>query len=911
MRLYSLRLLLVPLIILIGISVLSQAGKPWEELKKACELALHQREEALALAYSAHYNERREEQLNTKALNGLRAVLPALETNPLAGADMLFRVYQATGELEHYFGNTDSALAYYKKAIGLMHKKELADSLFFRPLLYAGLIHYGRGHIDSAALVFLKADSIQQRYGTALEESQRLYNTLGVLDYEAGNYRQARNFFTKALERIDRNDPFSLDLESNYLINLAQAEAKLGEYDEALASYGQILHMGRNTNEIRHNMALIHLEKAEAPKALKVLAGVTLEGSKQAQLHNTWARALLMLNDTMRARQHLDSALLVLATSGTDISTLGNTNMLLGKLGMARGDEDQAILYFSEAIHYFYPSFNTTYADSVPQTFSGIFAYISLYEALVSKAQAYHAAWQKNKSTRLADMELQCYQGAYKLLDHVMDTYESDDARLFITRSRNASHDAPISIAYDLYKATGDRKYLEALYHIDQQNKASVLALNVINASGNDPRQLEASRIKKQITRLSLSRMADSTATSRLNKEIMELELRLAQLKDRSQGLQRSWQKIPALKDLQQMLDKRSVIVSYHLSGNILTTTTISAEALHADRRILPQNFWPMLQWALRAYRDPATVPASSYPLYRILFPDLDAMLPSRVIIVPDNELHYLPFEVLQDSAGRFAIEKFSIQYQYSTAFLKKEGKGADMKDMLSFAPFASAGAEGFAALPSSLEETSGNPGIVLVDRKASREEFLKRAGLSGTIHLATHATAGPASGSSYLVFKGPHGMPELLYGDEIYNLDLRKNDLVILSACETASGDLLKGEGVMSLSRAFTYAGSRNIVTTLWKADDRSTAYLSTRFLGYLKKGYPKDLALQQAKLDLLKDPKIHPRNKHPYYWAHFIFIGNYTPAGKLVSPLVVVAILIIAGIAGWLVKKKFLSGS
>ena len=89
--------------------------------------------------------------------------------------------------------------------------------------------------------------------------------------------------------------------------------------------------------------------------------------------------------------------------------------------------------------------------------------------------------------------------------------------------------------------------------------------------------------------------------------------------------------------------------------------------------------------------------------------------------------------------------------------------------------------------------------------------------------------------------------------------------------------GLLVRGEGIMSLSRAFAYAGCSNIITSLWVANDFSTAWLMRRLHVYLDKNYTVDQALQQAKLDYLKDEKINPRLKHPFYWSHLVFVGNH----------------------------------
>ena len=79
------------------------------------------------------------------------------------------------------------------------------------------------------------------------------------------------------------------------------------------------------------------------------------------------------------------------------------------------------------------------------------------------------------------------------------------------------------------------------------------------------------------------------------------------------------------------------------------------------------------------------------------------------------------------------------------------------------------------------------------------------------------------------------------LYAGEIADLKLDSTQLVILSACETGAGQLVKGEGLMSLSRAFAYAGCPNIITSLWKAEDRTTAYLTQQLHYYLEKIIPK----------------------------------------------------------------------
>ena len=106
----------------------------------------------------------------------------------------------------------------------------------------------------------------------------------------------------------------------------------------------------------------------------------------------------------------------------------------------------------------------------------------------------------------------------------------------------------------------------------------------------------------------------------------------------------------------------------------------------------------------------------------------------------------------------------------------------------------------------------------------------------------------------------------------EIMRLRLNA-DLVTLSACRTGLGKMVSGEGVLGLTRAFLYAGSRSVVASLWNVNDTATAELMKIFYQNLRRGLSKDEALRQAKLRLLhgKQQNWH----HPYFWASFVLVG------------------------------------
>jgi CHAT domain-containing protein len=157
----------------------------------------------------------------------------------------------------------------------------------------------------------------------------------------------------------------------------------------------------------------------------------------------------------------------------------------------------------------------------------------------------------------------------------------------------------------------------------------------------------------------------------------------------------------------------------------------------------------------------------------------------------------------------------------------------------------------------------------------AAREELIKKGELDhfDYIHFATHGFVNaqyPELSGLLLTQDARSSEDGILYTGEILGLNLDA-DLVTLSACETALGKKIEGEGVRGLTTSFLFAGAKNVVASLWKVADESTSQLMIAFYNELLAGKDKASALRAARLSLLRDERYH----HPYYWAPFIQIG------------------------------------
>ncbi|MCK6693362.1 MAG: CHAT domain-containing protein [Thermoanaerobaculia bacterium] len=289
--------------------------------------------------------------------------------------------------------------------------------------------------------------------------------------------------------------------------------------------------------------------------------------------------------------------------------------------------------------------------------------------------------------------------------------------------------------------------------------------------------------------------------------------------------------------------------------------------------------------------------------LYRRLILPVAGLLPGRIIIVPEGNLWYLPFEALLAGAPAdadnfrtypFLFKEKAISYALSPDFQVETALAPPLKageKWLGLAPFSTLPAAGnnssasralppadsFPPLPFSGKEVADIAALVQGDAwlgaDAQPGRFRSEAARYRMLHLATHSCADDRQGDySWLAVAGSG---EILPAKDLYQFSLAA-EMVVLSACESGGGKLLRGEGIIGLVRAFSFAGARSVVATLWVANDQSTTSLMVEFYRNLKRGLPKDLALKAARMDLLKQAS---GVMHPFYWAGFRLYGHVAP--------------------------------
>ena len=369
---------------------------------------------------------------------------------------------------------------------------------------------------------------------------------------------------------------------------------------------------------------------------------------------------------------------------------------------------------------------------------------------------------------------------------------------------------------------------------------------------------------------------------------------------------------VQSVGNLQQRIPENTTLVRYLYIYDRLFACVVSPEGI--SLKPIPYIDMALYLRELRKSDDIASIAPILHKLYNTLWkPIADKINTENIIIVPDQELFNLSFEMLtskkvssyEELASHSLISKYNISYNYSLFLIESETKILDFeKNFVAFVPEfnRTMKTDYELAITDSLELdksyltllpqpfsfnlaskfTKKFNGSSFLNEKASKQVFSQTAKEHKIIHIGTHAEADNTNPElSRLVFAknvadNSNINNNYLYTYEIYNQDLSSN-LAILTACNTGKPTYQPGEGMISLAHAFNYAGSESILTSLWEIDEQSSAQIVDYFYGFLEKGLPKDKALREAKLSYLANS--YDEALSPNYWAGLVLMGDVSP--------------------------------
>ena len=287
----------------------------------------------------------------------------------------------------------------------------------------------------------------------------------------------------------------------------------------------------------------------------------------------------------------------------------------------------------------------------------------------------------------------------------------------------------------------------------------------------------------------------------------------------------------------------------------------------------------------------------------RIFSPIHEELVSSEVIYIsPDSSLNKIPFHLLTDKYSKNTGKILNLRLVTSgrdLINLKTEEKDLATTESIVIANPDFNYAEGnnqlldrsekkkWSSLPGTQKEGKIIASLLntsYVGEQKARKKFIKSLSSPKVLHIATHAfynaETGDSLNNSGMVFAGANVLPakdSILSPEEISVLDLNSTALTVLSACETGIGEVLEGGSMASIQRAFTIAGTRSVINTLWKVDDYSSMAFMKEFYGYLIQGKSLEEAMKHTR-NYFKNHPI-PGWRAPYYWAAFQLYGDWRP--------------------------------
>lgn len=821
---------------------------------------------------------------NYRLGNYKKAYNYGVQTKEIAESYSIFQDYMKNDILDilttsaRYVGLYDLGLSYaYEK---LKYNQSQNDFLNLSHTYNSMALIYKRFHdINRALEYFKKSLELRKRY--APQWTPYVSVNIGEMYLEYGNTDSAFTWFQNTLKILNEQDVQENILYSALYSSISVILAKQDDFEPAIKYIDKCLDIRSqyfNTDNIHYTDFLIIKaeilissgELSDAKVILEQLKENYLDKNNSPQIisryHKTLARLFKAENKISEAIKEYQKSIIILSRDFEDM----DINHLPDKSDFFYGKDKLLYVIIQKTI-----LINDLYMET------GDFQYLSLVTD------------HYNFSLRLINMMIDDQSGMLSVSDLFKDY-----SHLYETAIK-----AAVSLN-ELYPDEKNYRNISSYMEASRMNHTKVLyRLNQVINYGGIPDSVV--HRKAELESIIASNRIDSTEESgnlsekfRMEQELDRIQF-LLKNKTRNIGLVRTID-FDLLRQSQRKLNRKKIILQYYFGEEklyLLATTKLS-------------NKFLSLSWTQKEKQDLDNfIRQLKVPDYNSGMVDLnkrvyhslglDSVLTAEVreiVVIPDRELYFIPFDALKDEGDNFIISKYTIYTESSLFFMNAKKNRVDKSiSLLGLAPFAEEGAESitpdtvrryssmdFYPLPGTKNEVETIQkligGIIRTGSSATEKFFRENAQNSEIIHLSSHSYLDDTDPffNSIIFAPGPGKDDGYLHTHELYGLNLVA-DLVTLSACNTGIGSFLDGEGMISLATGFRSAGVKNIVMSLWNLPDDATSEVMMKFYNYLKAGRKKADALRLAKLDYLKSADQNASS--PYFWAASVFIGTNSP--------------------------------
>jgi len=818
--------------------------------------------------------------------------------------------------------------------IPILVKAELLNNL--------GNAYLLKDNFNKAYYYYSKAYQIKLKNPTNLYDLAITAFNIGIIHEAQGDYKKAIEFYKKSAEYDLQNQGEEVGFISDIYVALSNVYTLKNDLEKAEEYIEKALHMSisifgkdnLNVANVYTSYARLlklkekHKESLEFDKKALVIREKSNGIYNQFPIENlmSMAKTYAVIGLYIESKKKYIEALRRIKKLNSKVLE-ANCYLGLGSLHLQIGANKKSVDYFNNAyiilLEFFYKNHKFTLEAELllakalfnNKEYDKALSITDKHLSLESKnehnfpsllVEAVHitnlvALSKYEESNKISDLK-KSYNNLDIIIQNIKNIkkeYTSEVSRINSNKRNIDYFEKSIEACHILYENTNEKQYLEKAFQISEINRNSSLLAGIrdekfkkmagvpdsLLQNENTLKQLLGG-VKEAIYNEEQSSVVDSLMSQRLDysSRLDELLHKIEKEFPKYYQLKYADFTVPISYLQKKYLGNNDTFIEYYTGNENIYAFIINKEHIDFVKLSNPSIIKNLVSIYRKQLIKQQSVEETSKKLFDFLLKGFD--IRKRLILVTDDVLSYLPFEALLDN-DQYLFRKHTISYVGSATLLQTHNERFSKKrkesTWIGFAPEY----EGWNSLSSNSAEIDGiaklMKGSTFLGSEASLKNFVKQASNSSVLHLATHATLDSENPLYNKLIFSKNSEDFELTASEIYTLPI-ESELVVLSACNTGFGKLEKSEGIMSMSRAFHYAGAKSTVMSLWKVPDKETAAIMFSFYNNLNKGLTKDHALQNAKLEYL-DSTDDPLLKHPYYWAGFVVSGNTDPLSQEIS--------------------------
>lgn len=847
-----------------------------------------------------------------------------------------YHFYTGTGFL--YIGVTyknllryDLALENYEKSLLIFQYSRKRDMIAFT-YDNIGDVYIKNGAHEKAIEYYNKSILIGTKlFGENYIENGKSYQNIGNLYRDQKKYEKSLTNYLESLR-------IHIQAYGENNINVAELYANIGdiydyrkEYDISLSYYQKSLN-AYSTVLDENDPKIVNLNLR--------IANIYIQKQKYEDALQYYEKGLITFQKTYGNKHILTS----------------DFYYNIAKVYDKKKDFSKAISYYDKAVKANRKSKYDTRRTNVFDP-SEYYDLKLLLTVLRGKATTLLSKYEEYENIEDLCKSLEIYDQADVLINYIRKSYQDYQEKILFAESARIIYADAIKAQFQFYKEIGAKHTLEKIIYLIEKSKANTLK-DLINESktkefaGLSPELLELEKNQRINRAFYQSRIVEETSKANINgSKIQEYENKLHKLSLIEDSLafvlKTNYPKYHKLKyqnsiilvdDIQEMLHPTSTLLEFFIANDIVYTFIITKNKIAVKELKISNLNEKVSEFRMTITdRNTKTYKKIAHLLYKdLIAPIKNELLGKELIIVPDGALWHLNFDLLLSKDDitnnpkdlSYLLKDYTVSYANSAnlLFSDRDKSLFNFKNTqeeclaFSFSNKIDKQSSNTISLSDLTQYTNDLPGTRkeikaianIIDgnyfygSEAIETNFKKNVSNYSILHLALHGEVDnerPENSKLFFTKSNDSIEDNLLYSHELFALDIPA-ELTVLSACNTGTGKIAKGEGIMSLGTAFQYAGAKSLLLSSWDVSDQTTPDLMTYFYINLKNGMSKSQALQQAKLEYLKNANIN--RIHPFYWGGFYLLGDSDPVQFGTNPfwywiaIGVTSIIII--FLGWL---------